>query len=291
VDEASLDELIGIAFDFLCTRRVNELVDVERILAGVDLAGTAERQARITARFVAPARERLLALARASEVRLGAWLPEPAQQALAAFLERPTPLPRDMVEEMVNSDRVRESVRTMLQEAVTSVLHRAPGGRGLRSVMSLGAKAFGGLGEDLVREIVDGGVGLVQKRIVERLTSEETARSLGRRKKRFFLDLMKMKERTAARYVERTPFALLDALLPAAAAHNLSRNEFRSALRTEIAAVLAELSKQTVGEFLDELGLRAHVREDLRRVLPLIAELVASPAFTAWRAKAAASRS
>jgi hypothetical protein len=291
VDDAALDEFIGFAFDFLCARRVNELVDVERVLAGVDLAGTAERQAKMQQRFVVPMRERLLALARASEVRLGAWLPEPAKDAIAAFLGHPTPLPRDLVEEMVASDRVKESVRTMLQEAVTSVLTKAPGGRGLSGMMSLGAKAFGGIGEGIVREIVDGGVGLVQRRMVERLTSQETARSLGRRRKQFFLDLMKMKERTAAKYVERTPFALLDGLIPAAAAHNLQRAEFRAALKSEIAAVIAELSKSTIGELLDELGLRAHVREDLRRLVPLGRAFFAQPEVSAWLGARAASRS
>src|SRR5262249_10512569 len=197
--------------------------------------------------------------------------------------------------EMVASERVRESVRTMLQEAVTSVLHKAPGGRGLRSMMSLGAKAagsvFGGLGEEIVREIVDGGVSLVQRRLVERLTSQGTAASLGRRRKQFFLDLQKMKERTAAKFVERTPFALLDALLPAAAAHNLARAEFRAAMKGEITAVIAELSKGTIGEFLDEMGMREHLREDLHRLVPLAREFFAQPEVSAWLGRSAASQS
>ena len=59
--------------------------------------------------------------------------------------------------------------------------------------------------------------------------------------------------------MKKTPWEALDAMVPALVAHNLARAEVRAALREEVAAAVAELSTQTVGELLDELGLRAAV--------------------------------
>jgi hypothetical protein len=70
--------------------------------------------------------------------------------------------------------------------------------------------------------------------------------------------------------------------LPSVVAHNLARAEVRAALREELAAAVAELTQQTVGELLDELGLRALAREAMRaQGLPLARAFVASPAFAA----------
>jgi hypothetical protein len=51
-------------------------------------------------------------------------------------------------------------------------------------------------------------------------------------------------------------------------------------VREEIAAAVAELSKQTIGELLDELGLRALVKEASRaHLLPLARDFMASQHF------------
>jgi hypothetical protein len=220
---------------------------------------------------------------------------------LAAELGKPVKVPRKVVEEAVASERVRDNVRTMMQEAIKDVTERAfkaaPGGGGVKGIIGLGARAtrgmFGGIADevqrglaDRINDVIDSGVALVQRRIVEKLTSEETGRQLGERRKQAFLKLLQQDEATVAKFLSRTPWALLDAVFPAIAAHNLLRDEVRKHLRDEVAIVLAELSTAPLGALLDELGLRDLVRQSLHRHLPLLIEdFVGTPAFQSWAAK------
>src|SRR5438128_640980 len=108
---AQLAALTDAAFEFVCTRRVGELVDGDRVLAALDAAATEPRVAGLIARFAAPARERLLARARASSRLLGAWLPDAARTGLAELLGAPAPIPRAIIDEVVASEQVRDDVR------------------------------------------------------------------------------------------------------------------------------------------------------------------------------------
>jgi hypothetical protein len=191
----------------------------------------------------------------------------------------------------------------MMQEAVTGVIDRAfnaaPGGtgRGLRGVIGLGARAtrgmFGGIAdevqrqlEDRVKDVIDSGVSLVQRRIVEKMTSEETARQMGERRRAVFLKLLERDEPTVGKFFQRGPHTFIDALMPVLGAHNLARAEVRKHLTDEVATVLAELSTQTVGELLDEVGLREQVARGLHHHLPpLLREFAATPGFVSWLQK------
>jgi hypothetical protein len=293
VDAVVIDRLIGSFFDFLCERKVGELVDTAQVMAALDTVSTPERLGRLITRFVAPSRQRLLDRAKASTLLFGVWLPEPVKQAIADYLGRPARIPKKLIDEFVKSEKVREQVRTTMQEAITSAMK--PGGSGLRGMIGFGARAagaagrglFGGLGaevqkqfEERIKDVVDGGVGLVQKRIAERLASEETARSLGKRRRQAFLDLQQRSEKEAGEFLAEAPHALLDGLAPVVIPHNLQRAEVREAVKAEIDAALAELSNQTIGQLLDDLGLRAQIKQGARDKLgPLIAAYVASPHF------------
>ncbi|MGZ3439997.1 MAG: hypothetical protein ACXVDD_10785 [Polyangia bacterium] len=297
MDDAALTQFLDAAFAFACQRRVAEFVDVDRLLAAVDVAAEPSRAARLVARFGAPARARVLDRLRASSLPLGVWLPDPVRDALAALLARPAPIPRALVDKVVADEHVRDSARAMLQEALSSFIHKAfavtPGGRGLRGMIGLGARAagglFGGIGEEIqrqleerVRDFVDGGVQLLQQRVAQKLTSEDTARLLGKRRRAAFLELGKEPESQLARFTRRVPWDVLDAMVPAVIAHNLARAEVRTALREEVAAVVSELSAQTIGELLDELGLRAAAAEAVRaHGLPLARAFLASTEFSA----------
>jgi len=279
MDDAALTRFLDAAFAFACTRRVAEFVDVDRLMAAADVAAEPSRVARMVARFVAPGRARVLDRLRASSLPLGVWLPEPVRDAFAAMLGKPAPIPRSLVDKLVADENVRESARTMLQEALSSFISKAfsvtPGGRGLRGVIGFGARAagglFGGIGEEIqrqleerVRDFVDGGVAMLQQRAAQKLTSEDTAQKLGKRRRAMFLELLKQPESKIPHVVRKTPWDALDAMLPALIAHNLARAELRAAVRDELAVVVAELSTQTIGELLDELGLRAHAAEAVR---------------------------
>jgi hypothetical protein len=278
---------------------VAELVETDRVLAGLDAAVTEPRVAEAVSRFGAPSRERLLARLRASEVKLGAWLPDSARDRLAELLGRPAPVPRALIDQVVASARVREAVRQMLQETLARFVEKTLAsmpGKGLRDVLGLGARAagglFGALGEEVqrllqksARDFVDTGVRMVQKRLAETLASEETARTLGERRRQAFLELLERKESEVAAYVDRVPHAELEALAPAIAVHNLQRAELRAALRAEVEAALTELSQRTVGELLDAYGLREKSREALHaHGAPLLRAFLASPHYQRWLA-------
>jgi hypothetical protein len=65
--------------------------------------------------------------------------------------------------------------------------------------------------------------------------------------------------------------------------HNAARVELREAVKGEVAAVLAELETQTLGELLDELGLRAWAREGSARAgVPVLRGFFATEGFGAW---------
>ena len=297
MDDSELTRFLDAAFAFTCTRRVSEFVDVDKLLAAVDVAAEPSRVAKLVARFAAPARARVLDRLRGSSLLLGVWLPDPVRDALAALLAMPAPIPRALVDKVVADEHVRDQARAMLAEALQSFIHKAfsvtPGGRGLRGMIGLGARAagglFGGIGEEIqrqleerVRDFVDGGVGMMQKSVAQRLTSDDTARLLGKRRRAIFLDLLTQPESQIPRFLKKTPWDALEAMIPAIVTHNLARAELRAALREEVAAVVAELSTQTIGELLDELGLRAHVAEAVRaHGLPLARAFVASPEFSA----------
>lgn len=309
IDDAALTELLDLSFAFFCTRRVGELVEVERVLSAIDDTVTEPRVARFHERFVAPARERLLARANASSILLGAWLPDEAKTKIADLLGAPMPIPKQFIDEAVANEKVRDQIRDMLRDTLTSFVAKATGGggqgqgqggggAGLMGAIGFGARAFGaagksllgGLGDEIqkqmqerVRDFVDGAVAGVQDRIAKRLADPKTAEDLGKRRKKGFLKLLEKTEAEAAKAIGKAPHAQIDALVPSIVVHNVKRKELREVVKAEVEAVLAELQKDTIGGLLDEAGAREIVREALHRhALPLLRELCKTPAFEAW---------
>src|SRR5262249_27333985 len=158
--------------------------------------------------FVAPARARLLARARESQLHLSVWLPAPAKEALAQMLALPAPIPREIIDEFVHSEKVRHDVREMLIESVSKVVAKAfsaaPGGKAARGVLGLGARAAGGLFnfEDRIKDVVDVGVAIVLRRMGEDLASDDTARQIGKQRRRGFLALLGRTEAESARFLD-----------------------------------------------------------------------------------------
>lgn len=289
-----LAALVDSVFDFVCTQRLADFVDPNDVLPVLDLALTPTRLAGWITRWIAPQRERLLAHAKESETPLGAWLPDDARAELEAMAKEPAPLPPRLVDEAIASERVRDEVRAMLQDTLSSFVHKALGREeekaGLRGALGRSAIGFaaagksllGGIGdqvkkqlEERARDFVDGSVAAVQTRIADKLKSSETAENLGKRRHAWFVRTLGEPEREAAKLVSGAPHAKIDALVPRIVAHNLARPALRDLIRSEVAAVVSELSKQTLGELLDEGGLRESTRALAKaRLVPML-ELVA----------------
>jgi hypothetical protein len=301
LDDSALTAFLDLSFDHLCARPLSELVDADRILAGLDEGARSEGIPRFQMRVLAPLRERLLARAEKSAIKLGEWLPKPAAEALAAAIGAPIPMPAKLIDELVASEDVRDEVREMLQESLSTFIRKGFGApAGIRDALGRGARAFGGLfgglGDEVqrqmqerVRDFVDGSVTSLQERIARKLKSEAAAKSFGKRRKKAFEKALEKSEAEAVEATRILPHAALDALFPVVLRHNLARAELRLVLREEIALVLSELGRSTLGETLDDFGLRATARESLHaHGLPIARALVASDEFKKWWAVAIA---
>ena len=302
--DEQLRDLSYQAFDFLCQRRVSDFVSTDQIVEAIDKGCEPERVKRFQERFVEPQRTRLVERARKSTVKLGAWLPDGARDEIAAMLGEPAPLPRRWVEDAVASERVREEVKAMLHDTLTGFVSKATAGLGeatppavggaigrfTKNFAAAGKGLLGGLGDTIqkqlqekVRDFVDGSVAAIQRRIADKLTSEETSAQLGKRRRDAFLKALAWDEAKVARWMEQQPHGRIAALAPSIVQHNAARAELREAVRDEVAAVLAELEKQTLGELLDELGLRGWAREGSAKAgVPLLRGFFATEGFGAW---------
>lgn len=310
LDDAALAKLLDFSFDFLCTRRVSELVDADRVIAAIDEIVTEPRAAAYHRRITVPMRERLVERAKASTVLIGAWLPEAAKDRIAELLGRPEPIPQKWIDDAVASEAVRDQIRDALRDSISNFIKNAgssiSGGGGgggsaggaLMGAFGIGARAFGAAGkavlggfgdelqkqmQDRVKDFVDGAVGGVQDRIAKKLADPKTAEEIGRRRKKGFLKMLERTEAEAAKLFAKGPHAEIDALTPSVVVHNAKRAELREVIKSEVAAVVAELSTQTIGELLDEVGAREILRTSAHaHVLPLMKAAVATPEFAAF---------
>ncbi len=240
---------------------------------------------------------------------VGAWLPEDAKKALDEQLGRPVKLPRKAIDDAVASERVREGVRQMVTETLDGFVNKAHqgdaqgsgggSGGGLRGVLSFGARAaagvgkglLGGIGEELQKQLqerakgfVDSSMAAAQKRLADRIASEETAKTLGKRRQKFFQRLMARTEPEAATWIEKSiRWKDVDALLPSVVAHNLARKELREAIEGEVQIVFDQLANEPLGALLERAGVKEHARAWAREQgLALAKGLVATDGFAQW---------
>ena len=300
-DDETLREFLNLCFDAVCARPMSDFVDPDRLLAGLDRTLTSENFAHWQARLLNPLRSRLIERAKQSGVLVGAWLPRDVSDTLADLLGAPVHLPRRVIDEAVASEQVRDSVRTMLNDTLTNFLKGDGGGGGIGAAVGWGARAVGAAGrgllggigdgiqralQDRVRDFVDGSVSLMQKRIADKLSSDDTARAIGRRRRAAFVGALRKSEADVAEGVRRMPFDRVDSMVPRIVAHNLARVELREVIVAETRAVLEEISRESVGAVLAQAGIRELARSALHaHGLPVARQLVQSTEFAAWWAK------
>lgn len=311
--EALTDErlaaLVEIAFEYVCAQPFSAFVDPKKVLPVLDSALAPERTADTHAWLGVPLRERLIERAKKSSVLVGAWLPEAAKKALDEQLGRPVKLPRKAIDDAVASEQVREGVRQMVTETLDGFVNKAlqgdaqgsggGSGGGLRGVLSFGARAaagvgkglLGGIGEELQKQLqerakgfVDSSMAAAQKRLADRIASEETAKTLGKRRQKFFQRLMERTEPEAATWIEKSiRWKDVDAMLPSVVAHNLGRTELREAIEAEVQIVFDQLANEPLGALLERAGVKEHARAWAKEQgLALAKGLVATDGFAQW---------
>ncbi len=308
ITDERLTALIDLAFEYLCAQPFDSVIDPARVLPVLDDALAAERTADFHRWIGVPLRERLIERAKKSTVLLAAWLPKSVTDGLDEQLGRPVKLPRKAIDDAVASEQVREGVRQMVTETLDGFVNKAlaggevqssSGGGGLRGVLSFGARAaagvgkglLGGIGEELQKQLqekakgfVDSSMAAAQKRLADRIASEETAKTLGKRRQKFFQKLLTRSESEAATWVEKSVrWKDVDATLPAIVAHNLARAELREAIDGEVRAVFDQLAKESIGSLLERAGVKEHARLWARtQGLALAKGFVETEALKAW---------
>jgi hypothetical protein len=306
----SPDARIHRAFDHLISQRAKDVVDVPDIMAWIGRVTTKERIAWGQKLFGTPIRKRVQERLRASDAPLSVWLLPEDIEAIGELLGRPAPIPERIVEDMVRSEKVRDEVRSTLQETLSGFVKKGLGDRdgatsasektdksdksdksekaaGLRGAFGLGARALAGaskgllgnIGEEVqqqlqgrVRDFVDGSVEAIQERIAKKLRSKETAEALGRHRRAVFLDLLNRKESEMVDV--GVPHDDIEVLVPRVVEHLMKRPELLALIEEEIKTTVEILSEKTLREWLDELDLRDEARASFLIVMrPIIGAL------------------
>jgi hypothetical protein len=301
----SPDARIHRAFDHLISQRAKDVVDVPDIMAWIGRVTTKERISWGQKLFGTPIRRRVQERLRQSDAPLSVWLLPEDIEAIGELLGRPAPIPDRIVDDMVRSEKVRDEVRSTLQETLSGFVKKGLGDKegsasagvgasektdktaGLRGAFGLGARALAGAGKGLlgnigeevqqqlqgrVRDFVDGSVEAIQERIAKKLRSKETAEALGRHRRAVFTDLLGRKESELVDV--GVPHEDIEALIPRVVEHIMKRPELLALIEEEIRTTIEILSEKTLREWLDELDLRDEARASFLIVMrPIIGAL------------------
>ncbi len=283
MDSADTARAVAI-FDAICERHLRDFVDPTLLGELIDALAAPGRAAELVTQHLAPSRQRVLTRLGAPPGaiespagKLGDAIPAGVLELVIALLPSLPPPPKRLVEEAIGSPAVRAEVRRLLDETLTELMDRAfgKGERGPRGVFGWGARAAtaagrgvvgaigGALGADLESKLsgaIEFGVALAQGRIVDIVSSPDTARRIGKELAHLVPRIAEMHEAELAAALLRAPFPVLDGLLASVIAHNAARPRVRQLIVEELGAVIETLSLTTIGDLLDRFGARAPLR-------------------------------
>jgi hypothetical protein len=280
--EADAPTVTALAvFDALCQQRIGDLIDAQLMGELTDQLAAPGRAAELVTRFFAPARSRVLANVMTRTSKLSEAVPAGVLEMLIAMLPSIPPPRRELVEELIGSAAVRAEVRRLMQETFEELINPRSGAKGRpRSVIGWGARAAatatagvlgavgGALGADLegrIGDAVDLGVSMAQRRIVDMVSSAESARRFGKELARLVPKLLETPEREISKLVQRLPLPMLDGLGAAILSHNAARPAVRALVVDEAETLIKILSETTIGELLDRFGAREPLRASVQR--------------------------
>jgi hypothetical protein len=280
--DGPLAGLCAIAVDHLLSQPVGALIDPPRLAEQIYLSLTGPGVEATISRHIRPAVERALDRAETRGERVGDYLPPEVVSHLEALLSEPVSLDPEQVRKAVAGDSIQQLLAVVIQETLGRFIKAGEGG-GLRGLVGWGAGKlrdagkglFSGIGKDLL----DSSIAPIQEKLVERVLSPETAKSLGKARARFFKGSLKQPVADA----RRLPREELLTLAPKIVRHNLARPEVRQMILDEIGQALAAEGPRPLREALSEAGLLERVRGDLVALTATQAQgLVRSEAFAGW---------
>ncbi|MFN7952443.1 MAG: hypothetical protein U0610_12025 [bacterium] len=309
---------LAMLVDFVLDQPARSFIDAPRLSGWVTQALTAENAARVVDEHVQPAWKRHVARAKKSRAKAGDLVTVEARQALERILtQHPGPRTR-WADDAVDPRLLALLLAPVLEELLLKLARRLPvfggatadfvaGGRGkgamglggmLRATvekragqfMEAGRAVLGGLGVDIEHQIRVAAAELGQAATDElreaftaRLKSKEGRAILAKIQSKAISHVLETSVAEISATVEPIPWADVKKLAAAFAEHARGTARFAAVLREEIAAALAVVGARSVGELLEEAGLRDRVRADLlAQGEPIAKRFFAAPAFAHW---------
>ncbi len=304
-DPAGAAALTGLIFDFVVEQPINRYVDGERLLGHLDrgLDEALVEEALKTHWQASMEREHERAKARGDTVK--DWLTAEAQAELRSLAAKPVDLDRALLEKLVAQDTVQHMLQNIIKETLdrfVSSLKGSGGGGGGGVARGVGRAAFGfakkaagggilgAIGGQVeeqlrrgVRTFVDSSMNVMRERVVAILSSQETARMLGRNKLTAYEKAMETPTAKITKGSLKTPVEELAEIIPGVIVHNLQRPEIRQGILDEVVAWLEIEGEKSVREALGPEENVAALRAELVGLLtPMFGELMDYEPYLEW---------
>ncbi|MFN3197424.1 MAG: hypothetical protein ACE366_03230 [Bradymonadia bacterium] len=292
-DEAAARALVGLVFDFASRQPVRRFLKPERVLVHLDAALDEGALETLVERHLSPWFDREeVRLEGRKEERLRDWLTAEAIAELRALAAKPVRLEKAQVERFVQQPGVKSMITSVVKESIEKFIsafnpsNLFGGRRGLGLMGNITAQ-FESQIQRAARSFIDNSMDMMISRVVQMITSPETARQMGRAKLNAFeqgleqriYDLWRMS-------ADNLPRADLMEILPGLIAHNLARPELRDALLEEMNVWLEIEGDRTTADLLTEMHvLEAWRTEIIDIAAPVLVELADDADFDDWIAR------
>jgi hypothetical protein len=260
---------------FVPAHAASALMEVLKGLAASDSAEAlmVERAEAICARFEKEGRA-------LSEV-----LPAPLADTVLTFAARPHPVQRQLVLRVLDREPVRELIRALLLDALIDFGKRLASpvsgsrmGKGLGALGSLagavGAGVLGAVGGEFEKgverkaaEFADAGLSRILQRIVEKASDPRQAREQAELRAALVEGVLEVPVQELIAEVRRSDPRAVAAEARRALQHYTARPEVASELEAELTLALAPFAQETLGAFLERLGIRDPISKSLQPLL------------------------
>jgi hypothetical protein len=310
-DDALRREGVDVVIDRFLDTRLDELLDTAALSEIVAQAIRGPNAAWLVERHVAPGIARYRERANASHETIGDMLPMDARKKLEDVIAKIETPDGDWFRDALDRDLLRKLFAPVLQDTLLAFARRLPllgfgsgGGKASKlagkitksvaeraeKIADAGKRAMGGIGremderlEAIAKEFSETAEENYRHALEQRVASPEGRQIVEELRRKAFRHLLGVEIGLVLNELATLPNDELAALIAPVVDHNAKRAVNQRAMRTEVAAVLAEEGSRTVREALAERGMLESVSKTLReRTDRFAAGLFATAEFERW---------
>lgn len=302
-NNARRTSFIELVLDHVMTLHVRDLVSIDDVADVLVEALSEENVQKVIDETLHPARTRVLAHFTATKETPRDLVPEDMPERLVNVITKGRAPRAEWAKGAVDTAPIRSLMAPIVQDVLLSFTKRLPipglGGdssssdkprssgvlgsvlrKGAESIADRGKAALSGLSGELekkiqatTREFSQQAMTDVRSAIKDRLQSPEGKDTLRGLRTALVERLLDTPVHVLMEDVERGPVQEIIALVPSLVAHNRHRPNLRLFIENEVKQVLTDQGARSVGELLDDFGLRDSLR---RRMLAQLDQPVAS---------------